>query len=63
MQGEIRVRSPKHTGCFIARPSFRSDQIVAYGKDAEKVRKSAIKKGYSDPVVVFNPPKGAVCIY
>ncbi len=59
----IIVRTAKYFNCYVARPSFRSNRVVAHGKDAGKVRQMAIKKGYRRPVVVFSPPKNAICLY
>jgi len=59
----IVVGSSKHFGCYIARPSFRSNRVVAYGKDAGKVRQMAISKGHEQPVILFNPPKNVICLY
>ncbi len=61
--GTIIVGSPKYEGCYIARPSFRSTKIVAHGSDAGQVRREAVEKGYKSPVVVFNTPKDAICLY
>lgn len=59
----IVVRTARHFDCYVARPSFRSNRVIAHGKDAGKVRQMAIKKGYKRPVVVFNPPQNAICLY
>ena len=63
MQKPILVGSSEYPGFYIARPSLRSEQIVAHGKDAGQVRRDAIEKGFKDPVVVFNPPENTICLY
>lgn len=59
----IIVRTSKYFNCYIARPSFRCNRVIAHGKDAGKVRQMAIRKGYKRPVIVFSPPKNAICLY
>jgi len=59
----IIVRTSKYSNCYVARPSFRSSRVIAHGKDAGKVRREAIRKGFKRPVVVFSPPKDAICLY
>ena len=48
---------------FVATPGFHSDVVVASGPDPTKVYEEAKQKGYEHPVIVFVPPKGAVCIW
>ncbi len=62
-EDRIIVGSSKYSNCYIARPSFRSSRVIAHGKDAGKVRQDAIRKGFKQPVIVFNPPKDAICLY
>lgn len=57
------VRNSRYSNCFVAMPSFKSGCVVAHGQKASSVRKKAIQKGYEAPVVIYIPPKGAVCLY
>lgn len=57
------VRNSRYSNCFVAMPSFKSGRVVAHGPKASAVRQQAVDKGYDTPVLLFIPPKGAVCLY
>ncbi len=57
------VRNNKYFDCFVAMPSFKSGCVVAHGQKASTVRRKAVNKGHKTPVVIYIPPKGAVCLY
>ena len=52
-----------YAGKFIARESFNTMTVVAYGNDPAKVRIRAVQKGYHSPVVVYVPDKKMYNIY
>jgi len=53
----------KYAGKFVATSSFNDKTVVAAGKDPLKVRKEAINKGHTSPVVFFVPDKNSMHIY
>ncbi len=52
----------KYGGQYIATRSFNDHEVVAFGTNPEKVVDKA-KRICDSPIVVFVPPKGAICIY
>jgi hypothetical protein len=53
----------KYAGKYVATASFNDKKVIASGKDASKVRKQAIDKGYKSPVMLFIPRKNTIHIY
>lgn len=53
----------KYAGKFVATSSFNDKKVVASGKNPCDVRKQAIDKGHTSPVVFFVPSKNTIHIY
>ena len=64
MVGRTIIRGNKnYFGRFVATASFNNNVVVASGKDPEKVRSLAVKRGHEKPVIVYIPPKGTLNLY
>jgi hypothetical protein len=57
------VNNRKYIGRYVAMESFNNKSIIASGKDPIDVMARAERKGLTNPLVVFVPPKGAVNIF
>lgn len=57
------VNNRKYIGKYVAMESFNNRTVVASGKDPIRVMERAGRKGFSDPLIIFVPPKGMVNIY
>jgi hypothetical protein len=57
------VNIKKFGGNYVATESFRSREIVSYGKDPIAVYNQAQEKGIKEPVINFIPKEGSICIY
>jgi hypothetical protein len=53
----------KYGGSYVAKKSFKSKTVIAFGADPVKVSEEARQKGAKDPVVFYVPEKGMVHIY
>lgn len=63
MRGKTIIKGGDYSGYFVAMPSFNKNVVIAYGRDAEKVRKSAEKKCGQKPVIIYVPKKNTVNLY
>jgi hypothetical protein len=52
-----------YSGKYIAKESFQSRDVVAWGEDFSQVYILAESKGFKDPVVFYVPHKDMVHIY
>ncbi|MBN1383918.1 MAG: hypothetical protein JW983_03425 [Elusimicrobia bacterium] len=59
----ILIRDKKYLGQYVAIKDFDKPVVVAHGKNPKTVQKSATKKGFAEPVILFVPTKGMVQIY
>ena len=60
---QVLINEEKYCGQYVATKDFGGHVVVASGKDPKKVYEEAIKKGCSEPVIVFVPLKDMVQIY
>jgi len=63
MKGKTIVRGERYSGYFVATPSFNDNTVIAHGRIAEKVRRSAEKQGHPKPVIIYVPKKNTVNLY
>lgn len=57
MARKTAAKKTRYEGKYIATASFNEKTVVASGKNPIDVRKRAVRKGYSSPVVVYVPDK------
>jgi len=57
------VNNRKYIGKYVAMESFNNRTVIASGKDPIEVMAQAERKGVTNPLVIFVPPKGMVNIY
>ena len=60
---QILVKEKKYYGQYVAIKDFEEPVMICYGKDPKQVYEDAIKKGYSEPAIIFIPTKDMVQIY
>lgn len=59
----ILITDRKYNGRYVAIKDFTDSTVISDGKDPQEAYKKAIKKGFSDPVILFVPLKDMVQIY
>ena len=57
MSIDILVKDKKYGGKYVAFRDFKDRKIVSYGKKVKDVYDKAVKKGFSNPVILYVPPK------
>ena len=57
------IKERKYNGRYVAIKDFNDSVVIADGENPNEVYKSAVKKGYPDPVVLYVPLKDMVHIY
>jgi len=63
MDEQPLVTDKKYEGNWVALVSFLDNTVIAYGKDPERVLEEARAAGHDEPVFVYIPESGIVCIY
>ena len=59
----VLVRNKKYIGKYVAMKDFDNRTVVGYGNNPTEALKSAARKGYKAPVIVFVPEKATIHIY
>jgi hypothetical protein len=59
----VLVKQKRYEGKYVAMPSFTDHKVITSGSDPDKAMKSALKKGITDPVIMFIPKDGMTYIY
>ena len=59
----ILVKDKKYDGKYVAMRDFDDPKVVGSGENPEEAIKSASRKGYKNPVIVFVPVKATIQIY
>ena len=57
------IKEKKYSGCYVTLKDFNDSTVIADGKDPKEVYETALKKGYSEPVIIYVPIAGTVQIY
>ncbi|MGR3311400.1 MAG: DUF5678 domain-containing protein [Candidatus Brocadiales bacterium] len=57
------IKEKKYNGCYVALKDFDDNTVIADGKDPKEVYEIALKKGCSEPVIIYVPTAGTVQIY
>ena len=60
---KVLVKTGRYNGRYVAMRSAKDRRIVGSGRDPAVALKEALKKGVSDPLLVFIPEKEMVNIY
>ena len=60
---QILIKEKKFEGRYVALQDIDHPSPVADGKSPEEVYESAVKKGFSDPLILYVPLHGMVQIY
>lgn len=60
---QVLIKNKKYSGQYVAIKDFYDSGVISFGKSPQKVYTEAIKKGCSEPVIVFVPTKNMVQIY
>lgn len=59
----VLIKERKFSGYYVTVEDYNKTTIISYGEDPQKVYEEAIKKGYTEPLIVFIPSKDMVQIY
>lgn len=59
----LLIKEKKYDGKYVAIEDFKSATVISDGSDPKEVYEKAVKKGYSNPVIIFVPAKDMVQIY
>ena len=57
------IKQKKFYGKYVALKDFNDPKTIADGKDPEEAYARALKKGCSNPMIVYVPMEGMVHIY
>jgi len=60
---QVLIKENKYNDRYVAIEDFGDSIVIADGKDPKEVYDKAVKKGYSNPVILFIPAKDMVQIY
>lgn len=59
----VLIKDRKYEGQYVAIKDFNKPEVIAAGKDPQKVYKRALKSGVKEPVIIYIPTKDIVQIY
>ena len=59
----VLIKEKRYRGQYVAIKDFKKPTVIAHGTDPKEVYKQAIKKGYTEPVIMQVPAKKMVQIY
>ena len=60
---QILIKDKKYNGRYVAIKDFNDPLVIADGEKPQEVYDEAIKKGCTNPVILFVPFKDMVQIY
>ena len=60
---QVLIKEEKFEGRYVALQDIDHPSPVADGKSPEEVYKSAVKQGFTDPLILYVPHHGMVQIY
>jgi len=60
---QILIKEKKYNGRYVALRDFDDSTVVSDSDSPEEAYAEALKKGYSNPVIVFIPTKDMIQIY
>jgi hypothetical protein len=60
---QVLIKEKKFEGRYVALEDIDHPLPVADGKSPDEVYESAVKKGFTDPLILFVPHHGMVQIY
>lgn len=60
---QVLIKEKKFEGRYVALEDIDHPLPVADGKSPDEVYESAVKKGFTDPLILYVPLQGMVQIY
>ena len=60
---QVLIKEKKYEGKYVALEDLDHPSPIADGTSPEVVYESAIKKGFTDPLIIYIPQGGMVQIY
>ena len=60
---QVLIKEKKFEGRYVALEDIDHPLPIADGKSPDEVYESAVKKGFSDPLILYVPLHGMVQIY
>lgn len=60
---QVLINDSKSTGKYVAITELNHPVVISTGADPEKVYAEAVRKGYTDPTILYVPEKDLVQIY
>lgn len=57
------IKEKKYSGQYITIKDFNDPTVITHGDNPQKIYEEAIKKGFSEPVIIFVPNEDMVQIY
>lgn len=61
--GQALITEGEYSGRYVAIKDFKDGTVISDGEDPQEAYEKAVKKGYTEPVVLFVPYKDMVQIY
>jgi len=57
------IKEKKYNGRYVAIEDFDNNVVIGSGDNPNEAYEAAVKKGYSNPVILYVPVKDMVQIY
>lgn len=63
IMASILIRENRYSGKYVVIKDYKDSAVISHGDDPVVAYKEALKKGFTDPVIIYIPTAGMAQIY